>query len=481
MNSDSWQARLRTFLRSVIPADPAQLLFLAGIVCLIFGSRMSWWPRRLGSPLDSLGVFDSEKARFDSYELAVLGTYAMIFSTFAGYYACFWPGLRPVRRVLSLVIAPIVGGICLNLGPYVYLTRSYSSILDHRTLSGYFQAGQLRFLITSPGFHVVFLGLVLIGIFTLRMIRGTSCLPVGLPAVSNPDFPEAKLWARIRFLIWILVGPLVLMVAILGGILVFPLAFLRNAATIVYEPLFQYLALIFGAALSLVVACWIVGKEGREICRNSIQYSRANYLLLGVGCPVGIAFLISSGHYLFDRAHWAATQFGNMEAPQASRYFSLPSPWLLLLFFAAFVEEVIFRGLLQTIFVRRYGLYRGIFVTGIAWAAYHFNSDASFAHVDELGAASKVSFRLALCLSLGFVLSWLSLRSGSILPASIAHTLHNVLVDQLDPRFPGKPEVWVAMWAILACVLFRYWPVPASNEIRVALPVAEPGIEAQSP
>jgi len=161
--------------------------------------------------------------------------------------------------------------------------------------------------------------------------------------------------------------------------------------------------------------------------------------------------------------------------PPIGFYFGFPSPWLLFMFFAAFSEEVVFRGLLQATFIRRYGQYRGIFLTGIAWAAFHFNSDA-LAHPDEVGVLSQVAFRLAMCLALGYVLSWLTLRAASVLPAAIAHTLYNVLVSNFGPAFPGKSFVWVGLWAILACLVFRYWPVDGPNELDLEMPTTEPGI-----
>ena len=81
-----------------------------------------------------------------------------------------------------------------------------------------------------------------------------------------------------------------------------------------------------------------------------------------------------------------------------------------------------------------------------------------------------------MCLALGYVLSWLTLRSGSIFPAAVAHTFYNVLVSDFGPPFPGKTIVWVGLWAVLACFLFRYWPVQVANELAVEMPSAEPGI-----
>ena len=32
------------FIRSVLPADPTQLIFLGGIVCLAIAPHLRWWP-----------------------------------------------------------------------------------------------------------------------------------------------------------------------------------------------------------------------------------------------------------------------------------------------------------------------------------------------------------------------------------------------------------------------------------------------------
>ena len=69
------------------------------------------------------------------------------------------------------------------------------------------------------------------------------------------------------------------------------------------------------------------------------------------------------------------------------------------------------------------------------------------------------------CLVLGFVFSWLTLRSGSVLPAAIAHTLFNVFVfSSFGLDFYGKDWVRLVLWAVVAYVLFRYWSVKVEDE-----------------
>jgi len=92
-----------------------------------------------------------------------------------------------------------------------------------------------------------------------------------------------------------------------------------------------------------------------------------------------------------------------MDPPQFGSYFAFPDPWFLLLFFSALFEEMVFRGLLQRRLIQRYGIYRGIFLVGIVWAAFHFVSDVSFSRLTETDVLLKLSWRILFCLALSYV------------------------------------------------------------------------------
>jgi membrane protease YdiL (CAAX protease family) len=82
-------------------------------------------------------------------------------------------------------------------------------------------------------------------------------------------------------------------------------------------------------------------------------------------------------------------------------------------------------------------------------------------------------------MALNFVLAWLTLRSQSVLPAAIAHTLYNVLVFSPNgPQFAGKGVLRVALWAALAYLLFRYWPVPSGETLEAVTTPASPEVPA---
>jgi len=89
--------RLFEFLRSVIPADPTQLIFLAGVVSLFLAPHLRWWPTGLG--VAPQRVADSFGQTVQS--LGFLFVLPITFAAVAGYSVCFWPGNHPIRRILA--------------------------------------------------------------------------------------------------------------------------------------------------------------------------------------------------------------------------------------------------------------------------------------------------------------------------------------------------------------------------------------------
>jgi membrane protease YdiL (CAAX protease family) len=240
---------------------------------------------------------------------------------------------------------------------------------------------------------------------------------------------------------------------------------------------FNELSNVAEAVAMLGVLLWIMGEENRQVIWSTVRLPEPRHAALGLSFPVGITVLISTSQYLFARAQWVAHDFGRSAPPTFSSFFELPDPWLYLLIFSALFEEMIFRGLLQSRFIQRYGVHRGIFLVGIVWAAFHFHSDVSFSRATITDALMILGSRLAVCVVLGYVFGWLTLRFSSIIPAVFSHAFYNVLVfTDFGPSFPGKNAVRIGLWAVLALVLFRCWPVRVEEN-----PAEESALAAPNP
>jgi membrane protease YdiL (CAAX protease family) len=455
----SWQERLASFFRSAIPADPQQLFFLAGTVCLIVASRLSWLPSE--TVLDRYHPYASDlyRLQFDTKIFLIYSSLLSLFSGFNGYFACFRPGANPLRRVVVWVLLPAAVGVLLDVGRLVYVTSLFASALNHSVLVTLPSLSQLELWTTSPGLHFALAGTILVGWFSNRMRRGTANLPLTLPRAPTEEPTGPEHWQRTQLLIWVLLGPLLFVATIPSGV-IFMVPFVSSRlSTYLNTLMFAQVSSVVESFLYLGVIFWIGGMAFRKTVRASLRLSRPLYFLAAAAMPVTIAIIVSTGNYLFDRASWAAHEFGMQAAPLFGAYFTIPDPWLLLMFFAALFEEIVFRGFLRETLVLRYGLFRGVFLTGMVWAAYHFHSDANLNRTDQ-AMLLQLGVRIALCTAQNSVFCWLTLKSGSVLPSAIAHTLYNVLViGEFGPHFPAKLGIQIVLWSVLAVSLFKYFPI----------------------
>jgi membrane protease YdiL (CAAX protease family) len=182
---------------------------------------------------------------------------------------------------------------------------------------------------------------------------------------------------------------------------------------------------------------------GKKAARNSLRLPEPRYALFALLLPIIVNGLPSLAHYFVDRANWAAHYFAETTAPQLNVYFDLArlrDPKLLLMVFGAFSEEIVFHGLLLQRLMNRYGFHRGIFLTGMVWAAIHFRTDRYPEHSVQ-GVLLFWVFRILICLGMNNVLAWMTLRWHSIIPAGITHAVSNVLiVSRATGRFLGATK-----------------------------------------
>ena len=465
--------RLAEFLRSVLPLDLTQLFLLTGVVCLTVAPHLRLWSSGLFAVREPRADLLTEQAR----AYVAFSVWPIILSGVSGYFVCFRPGRRPLGRIVRLVFAPALAGLGLLLVQILNFNRPTSSVLEttsHAVSGGGWLHGMLWSL--PAGIHFCLAGLLLIAIYTSRLAFGIARLPLSLPGSPSLEAGDAEAWRRLQFLTWVLVGPLFLLYNSFTFVtLVLPALFTSRLPFYSQSAWFSRLSPVLGTLFVFVMLLWIMGKESRQVICNATKLPEPRYVALGLAFPTGIAVLLSTSQYLADRVQWAAHDFGRFSPPQFRTYFDLPDPWLLLVFFAALFEEMIFRGLLQRRFVERYGIYRGIFLVGIVWAAFHFVSDVSFSRLTETDVLLKLGWRILFCLALSYVLGWLTLKFRSILPAAIAHTFYNILVmSGFGPPFLGKDTVLVALWGALAWVLFRYWPVQTEHGPEPAAGAANP-------
>ena len=462
--------RLILFARSVIPQDPAQLLFLGGSVLLLISMELRCFPVVPGY-IPGSDIFLNEsyddplaKAIQSWLLLSISARLPIVFAGAAGLFICFWPGPHAVRRIFCLVCLPALAGLAAILYLAQHLDFQYMSVLQRDLHNKAWLLSTVWKL--GPAVHASAVGIAMVLVFLSRLAIGVSTLPLSVVE----DEAQDEIWKRIRAFIWISITG----ISVIG---------LVASATVraVYRVLLQFMSYqslpsdapldkAFATALLSGVAAWAIGQDRWKQLRQFTQLPETKFGMLGIVFPIAINLIPNLIAYLSDRIHWAVFEFSRFSPPIFASYFHIPSSYYFWYLFAAGFEEVIWRGYLQPRFVQRFGLIRGIFLLGLAWSAFHFLGDFQKT-TGDYEFLLKLTSRLSLCIAMSYVLGWLTLRSGSIWPAALAHGLHNVWtfsrVNGQQPllTMPIALAIVLTCWGLLAFALFRFWPPSSAKDV----------------
>lgn len=155
--------------------------------------------------------------------------------------------------------------------------------------------------------------------------------------------------------------------------------------------------------------------------------------------------------------------------PIPMRIAFLGTAGVLLSLTRAMGEELGWRGLLLPELARIVTPARAAWISGIAWAVYHY---PAILFTDYHSAAPR-GYALAVftivVFAIAFIMAWLRLRSGSFWPAAMLHASHNLFVQAIFDRAtvdgPWTPYLTTefgaglcVVYVAVAVVLWRRWP-----------------------
>jgi membrane protease YdiL (CAAX protease family) len=450
-----------------MPADFWQLVFLSGVIFLFISPRLPWWaPQSIYSSvqeaLDPLQASENRRLEWGQFVAAII--WPINFAGLAAYFTCFWSGNRPARRIILAVIIPTICILGILAYKFVHLPQHTTSIFATPTTVVRNHLGFLSSIShLPPALCFNILGLLLISVFTLQFLRGKSSLPLSLPDGPTGGKDETESWPQLKILIFILVAPLYLLTNLISLPFLLPYLFTARFRTLVYGSIASIAADVLSAAILILIAVWVLGKPGKVEIRRSLQLPQPRYAFFAALVSLGACFSIPVAEYLFDRVQWVEHGFGTISAPIFSNYLDpsgISNPWLLMLLLGAFAEEIVFRGVLLPRLLERYGLERGMLLTGLIWAAYHFRADV-YAGLSVGGVLLRLGHRIVLCLAMNYAFAWMTLRWRSVIPAGVAHGIWNMLATSgVGGSSPWSSDFALVSWTVTALVLYRHWPLP---------------------
>jgi len=456
-------------------------VFLSGAIFLFISPRLPWRePQSIySSVLDALNPrVASESQRLEWKRIVLAMVWPINFAGLAAYFTCFWGGKRPARRITLAVIIPGACSLAILAYKFIQLHQQPNSIFATPATE---VRNHLGFLLDishlPPALCFNILGLLLLSFFTLQLLRGKSSLPISLPEGSPGAEDVTEFGSQLKILIFTLIGPLFLLEIVVGLPLGVPYLFSPHFRIPAYGDVARILAEVLQAAFLVVIAVWIFKKSATTDIRKSLRLPEPRYALLAALISTGACFSIPAAECLFDRVRWVEHGIGRIDAPVLSNYFNpagIEDPWLLLLLFGAFAEEIVFRGVLLPRMLQRYGLERGILLTGLIWAAYHFRGD-SYSELSVGGVFLRLGHSIVLCVALNYAFAWMTLRWRSIIPAGVAHSVWNVLATSgVGGSSRWSSDFALVSWTIIALVLYRYWPLANGGESeREPLPASQ--------
>ncbi len=171
----------------------------------------------------------------ESFALVIVLLYPALFAGPMGYATCFYPGPKPVRRILGLVLLPALFSLVSILFVFYRLSGAGTSVLESHALSPFvYRWARASFWHFPVGFDFCVFSLLLIGVFVFRLRSGTSALPLTLPGPTTSSDEAADLWPKIQILIFTLLAPLFLIAGFFVILLGLPYFYLHGYALVTY-------------------------------------------------------------------------------------------------------------------------------------------------------------------------------------------------------------------------------------------------------
>jgi hypothetical protein len=144
---ESVLTRLAVFGRSVIPADPWQLVYLMGVIFIFICPRLTWWSPQAIYSTDKNALVPVTPAAWEVWrEVFVFAIWPIIAASLVAYYHCFWRPAKPKRRFILGVCLPALAGLVPILYALYWATRlPPESLLERRpNFSGVYQWFSIR-------------------------------------------------------------------------------------------------------------------------------------------------------------------------------------------------------------------------------------------------------------------------------------------------------------------------------------------------
>lgn len=153
-------------------------------------------------------------------------------------------------------------------------------------------------------------------------------------------------------------------------------------------------------------------------------------------------------------------------------YFSvdLKAPWYTLIYYTflsiwtwpflwALTEEIGWRGFLQPKLTKKFGIPKGILITGIIWAVWHFIFIFSGNYYDAGNAfINTILFTITIVL-MSFFIGFIRIASHSLWPCVVFHSTSNAILQACTYQFNIKNPYYIYISGEAGIINIIFWGI----------------------
>jgi len=495
--------RILAFLRDLLPSQKSHFLFLFGLFLLLEASSSSWLP---GGMMEEQ-AFGGDGWQLLGYQIShpeiqrmflFLRGLLLVTASVAALPLVFLRVERAPRKLLAWVFLPVFLAI-VQFAAQMYLRDTPKPIPNQVPLIPLPEPplNWFDFVLSSPGLVAALLALALLAIATWRVHRGLTSLPIRFCPHPGDAVIQAQ-ESHIPHRLLLFLAASLLYPVLIGPVLTFLGQWLQRVVPFLFRPEHMWLNMLLDLLFRLpyvLLILWLLGTTWKEL-RNLFRLGRFS----DYGFVLGLIFsAITVPRFLFYLWVEFHSYLGSGEYPSASFFralFLAPESfwqtWLPYLIPYFLITEVLYRGLLQSRLVRRFGFRRGLLLLILITVAVDVSTITTVAVGGSTIAFPSIVvyfklLSLAVTALLTVLLGWLFERSGTIWPVFLFHLAFRMSLLSFGgapflSRFRELEILEILFLALAAFWLFKRFPPrpPLPDPTPVVAPVASPNPHTSS-
>ena len=199
-------------------------------------------------------------------------------------------------------------------------------------------------------------------------------------------------------------------------------------------------AFMWSPAIAVLLTKWIFKENIRTL---NWKWPKKKYIFLSFAIPILYAFVTYLTIWTTGWGKFYNKSFVN-EVAISYGITSLSVGWIIFIFILmkgtigifkscsnALGEEIGWRGYLVPQLFNKFGYIKTSLITGVIWSVWHYTSLIFGTYNNGTPVWYGLICFTLMIVSISFIFTWFTIKSGSLFPAMILHATHNLYIQRI--------------------------------------------------